>query len=369
MTPGKKRTDVNCFSTVLSCLAVLTLSACSGFHIVPSPTPTAPPLARELILYNWPDYMPQTVLDAFEKEYGTKVMVHTYESQDDAFKNITNHAVTYDVAVIEYDLLPSLIGRNLLAKIDFQNIPNFENISADFRDLAYDPGNQHSVPYNWGTSGLLVRSDLIQVPVTKWADLWDPRYAGKIGIHNEPTEIISIALRSLGYPLNSEDPAQLEAASRHLLQLKKSIVFVPADLDGYLNELYSGQIVIPQGWNGDALAARKENPAIKYILPEEGTMLWGGNFVISSSSPNRYTAEIFINFLLRPEISAQIVEAYNYPTANEAARQFIDPTILNDPVVYPPRDYLTANSFYTPLSEKGQKLYDNIWERFMQGNP
>jgi len=370
MTETKKTSmAIDLPRVILAGVAGLLLSACSSYTPIPPATPTAPPYAKELILYNWEDYMPQPVLDAFEKEYGTKVIIHTYETQDEALENLRDSTVDYDIAVIENDLLPSLIAQDLLAEIDFRNIPNFENISADFRDLAYDPGNRHSVPYNWGTSGLIVRSDLVEAPVTRWADLWDPRHAGKIAIREEPTEIVSIALYSLGYPLNSEDPAQLEEALARLLELKNSVVFIPPDLQSMLDALGSGRITIVQGWNGDALVAREQYPAIQYVLPEEGTILWSDSFVISSASPNRYTAEVFLNFILRPEISAQIVEAYYYPSANQSARQFTDPAILNDPIVYPPLDYLRANDFYLPLSETGEKLYAEIWERFLAEQP
>lgn len=351
-------------------LTLILFAACGG----PTPTSLPPtstplPLAKKLILYNWRDYMPEGVLDAFEKEYGTTVVIRTYDSQDEAYENITNGTVAYDLAVIEYDLLPLLINDNLLAEIDFNHIPNFGNISADFRDLAYDPGNHHSIPYNWGTSGLIVRSDLVDIPITKWADLWAPSFTGKIALHNEPTEIISIALLSLGYPLNSEDPVQLEEALAHLRVLRNSVIFIPSDPQNTLDILKSGHITIVQGWNGDALLAQEEYPLIQYVLPEEGTMLWGDSFVISAHSPNRYTAEVFLNFILRPEISAQIVETYRYPSANESAKKFLDPALLNNPLVYPPRDYLVSNSFYIPLSEKAQKLYENIWNRFLEGNP
>ena len=331
--------------------------------------PSEPPLPKELILYNWSDYMPESVLESFKKEYGVKVTVHTYEGQDEAYANITKGTESFDLAVIENDLLPSLIVKNLLAEMDFGRIPNFSNISANFRELRYDPGNHYSVPYNWGTSGLIVRSDLIDTPVTAWADLWDPRYAGKIALHTDSTEIISIALLSLGYPLNTEDPAQLEAALKHLMKIKESVTFIPSDPQSTVDILKSGRVAIVQGWNGDALLARDQDPSIKYVLPEEGTMLWGDSFVISANSKNQYAAEVFLNFLLRPEVSAQIVKTYFYPSANETVGKFLEPEILNDPLIYPPRDYLTANSFYAPLSEKGQKLYNDIWKRFLEGNP
>ena len=235
--------------------------------------------------------------------------------------------------------------------------------------MAYDPGNQHSAPYNWGTSGLLVRSDLVTEPITGWADLWNPRYAGKIGVRNQPVEMISIALQSLGYPIGASDPAQLEEALAHLIELKRRAVAVEPDTDAALQALSDGSVWILQGWNGDVITVREENPAVQYVLPKEGTLLWWDSLVISNNSPNKATAELFLDFVLRPENSAQIVEAYYYPSANEAAQAFLSDEILDDPVIYPPFEYLIQNSFYVPLTPEGQKQYDELWQRYLQAAP
>jgi spermidine/putrescine transport system substrate-binding protein len=270
---------------------------------------------------------------------------------------------------MENDFIPQLVADGLLAEIDLRHIPNFKNIYQQFRDMAYDPGNKHSIPYNWGTSGLLVRSDLVTEPITGWADLWNPRYAGKIGVRNQPVEMLNIALQSLGYPIGASDLAQLEAALARLIELKESVVAVEPDADAAFQALNDGTVWILQGWNGDVIAVREENPAVQYVLPKEGTLLWWDSFVISINSPNKATAELFLNFVLRPENGAQIVEAYYYPSANEAAQAFLSDEILNDPVIYPPFDYLIQNSFYVPLSPEGQKQYNELWQRYLQAAP
>ena len=340
------------------------LSACVSAASTPVNTPT-PPLAKELVLYNWADYMPQTVLDAFTAEYGVKITYLPYESQEEAVAQI-EAGQTYDVAVVENDQVPTLIARHLLAEIDQRHVPNFKNIGDNFRGLIFDPDDRYSVPYSWGTTGLLVRTDLIGAPVTRWADLWNPRFAGKIALRAQPTELISVALKSLGYALNSENPAELEAALKRLLELKAVSRFVDVEPESAVAPLVSGEAVILIGWPGDALVARRQNPAIHYLLPAEGSMLWGDRLVISASSPNRYTAELFLNFLLRPDIGGQIVNENRYAIANEAARAFIDPEILNDPVIYPPHAILASTDWYVPLSPAGQKLYDEAWARFRE---
>jgi spermidine/putrescine transport system substrate-binding protein len=274
---------------------------------------------------------------------------------------------TYDVVLLDYDNIPPLAADNFLATIDYHNIPNFKNISPNFRDLAFDPGNEHSVPFGYGTTGLVVRSDLVKTPITRWADLWDSRYAGKVAVRALAPEFIGVALKSLGYPLNSEDPQQLEATLQHMLDLKP--IIVDDETDKAIPTLLSGEAVIMVGWGNDALTAIEENKAITYILPEEGTLLWGDALVIPANSPNKYTAELFLNFLLRPEISAQIVNEIQYANANEAAYPLINPEIFNDPIIFPSAETIQKADWYMPLSPVGEKLYADIWRRFLAGKP
>ncbi len=331
-----------------------------------APVPDKYQLSDELVFYNWANYMPQSVLDAFTAEYGVKVTYLTYESMEKAVAQLKAGQI-YDVVVLEYDVIPPLVAEGLLEEIDYQNVSNFKNISPNFRDLAFDPANKHSIPYGYGTTGLVVRNDLVKAPVTHWADLWDPRYSGKIAARALPAELIGVALKSLGYPLNSEDPQQLEVALQHLLDLKPLIV--DDETNKAIPTLLSGEAVIMIGWGNDVVEAAQQNAAIAYVLPVEGTLLWGDTFVIPANSPSKYTAELFLNFLLRPEISAQIVNEIHYANANEAAYSLINPEILNNPIIFPPAEIIKKADWYLPLSPAGEKLYAEIWERFLAGQP
>jgi spermidine/putrescine transport system substrate-binding protein len=342
----------------------LTLLAACGSP-TPPPTPTPVPLAKELVFYGWAEDMRQSVLDTFTEEYGIKVNYVGYESQEEAIANIKAGQI-YDVVVMESRFVPQLIKENLLAELDQRNLSNSKNLSANFRELAYDPGNHYSIPNSWGTTGLIVRSDLVEEPVTRWADLWDPRYAGKVGIWiDEPREVISLTLKSLGYSANSENPAELEEALKHLLELKPHIV--PLEDSNFATPngvLASGQAVASMGYPGNASEAMENNLDITYVLPQEGALMWNDTFVIPANSPNKYTAELFLNFLMRAEISAKITNENLWSTPNEAALPFIEPDILNNPLVFPSNEDLVNAELILPLSSKGQQLYDEIWERF-----
>jgi len=325
-------------------------------------------LAKELTFYDRMNAIPQPVLDAFTVEYGVTVNYITYKSQEDAVEYI-RAGNKFDVAVINSEFIPALINDNLLAEIDHTNVSNIQHVSTNFRGLVYDPENRYSIPHTWSTTGLLVRSDLVDGSITQWADLWDQRYAGKVGVRPQPAELISISLKALGYPLNSEDPRELETALNNLIKLKSSLVFLDPETDDPVSKLANGEIVIMVGWAEDGSSAHRQNPTISYVLPEEGTILWSNNFVISANSSSKYTAEVFINYLMRPEVNAQIVNEVSCASTNDGAREFIQPEILEDPIVYPPIEDLVEGEWYLPRSPVAEKFYADIWNRFISYIP
>lgn len=357
----------------LNLYARISLPACLIFGILMSgcaPTPTQPALPDEIILYNWEGDIPQSVLDAFTEETQIKIKYEAYESQEGAIENIRAGEV-YDIVVMESRFIPNMKNDGLLAELNYENIPNFKNISPNFRDLIYDPGNQYSIPYSWGTTGLVVRTDLIQSPVTRWADLWEAKYAGKVAIWiGQPREVLALTLKSLGYSANSENPAELEAALTHLTALKPGLQFVEDfSAESIVPVLTTGEAVITMGYSGDYLASKDSGLQVEYIMPQEGALLWADTFLVPANSPNKKTAELFINFLLRPEISAEIVNVKYYASANDPARAFVDPQILNDPSIFPGDAVLNNAEIILPLSLEGEKLYNQIWQKFLDAGP
>lgn len=331
-------------------------------------TEVAPPLAPKLIFYSWAQDMPRSVLDAFTAEYGVEVVYPTYESTEEAVANLRAGEV-YDVVVVDNDFVPDLVAEGLLAEIDPQKVPNVRNISANFRDLVFDPGNRFSVTFNWGLTGLITRADGVSPPARRWSDLWDPRYKGQVLVWELQRYLLAVVLKSLGYSINSVDPQELEAALGRLLALKErahSIPYLPEVAD---QALANGDLVLMTGWAGDVLRARARGLQVHFALPAEGTIQWADNFIIPCNSPRRRTAEVFINFLLRPEISAQIVNEQYYATANEAALPLIRPKVLNDPVIFPPREAVQQAEVLMPLSPEGKALRERIWRRYLDAPP
>jgi spermidine/putrescine transport system substrate-binding protein len=343
-------------------LLILQVNGCTPQRAVTTETLAG----QSLILYNWASYLPQSVLDAFTAKYGVTVSYLTYGSMEEAVAEL-RRGKACDVVVLENNNIRPLSAEGLLAEIDYQNIPNFKNISPNFRDLALDPDNRYSIPFDYGTTGLLVRTDLVKNDVRRWSDLWDAKLPGKIAVRSLQYELIAISLKSLGYPLNSEDPQQLEAALQRLLELKPYLVYVDDETDKALPTLLRGEAAIMVGWGNDAIAARRQNESVAYVLPEEGTLLWGESFVIPASSAHKSLAELFLNFLLRPEISAQIANESHYATANQAAYPFIEPDLIANEIVFPPAEVFRKSDWYLPLSPAGETLYGEVWDRFLAG--
>jgi spermidine/putrescine-binding protein len=361
-TPSTENARLRRALLVTATLLYLALPACDGSR----ETDTASQMRQpdELIFFNFPEDTPQPILDAFEDEFGAKVVYESFQSPEEAAERLRGGMVC-DVILIENQMIRPLAEEGLLLPLNLSNIPNFRNVSSNFRDLAFDPRNRHSVPADYGTAGMLVRTDLVGDGLTKWADLWDADFPGKIAFRNQPREIIGMTLLSLNFPLNSEDPQEHSLALKRLLVLRPSIVMTDLEASKSLPRLLDGEVVVLHGYSSDYQIAREINPAVRYILPHEGSALWGDSYVISSKTANPRMAENFINFMMRPEIAAAIVNKKGYASANEPAAQFIKPEILGDPAVYPPEEVLRQVNIIQSLTPQGEALFAATWNKFL----
>jgi spermidine/putrescine transport system substrate-binding protein len=317
-----------------------------------------------LTLHNWVDYMPQSVLDAFEAEYGIRVQSVIYESQDEAVANL--HAgKAYDLVVLTVEYIPDLLAGGYIAELNHRNLRNVKNIPANFRDLAFDPGNRYAIPYHWGTTGLLVRHDLVTTMPTRWADLWDPQYAGKVAIWPIESSLLPIALKKLGFSANSEDRREVQAALDELRILRENAYIIGNDNATVIPDLAAGKAVLAYGWAYDALLAEAEGQPIQYVLPAEGSVLWSDYLMIPANAPHKAEAELFLNFLLRPEIGALLVKESYYPVANDAALPMIDRQLRENATIYPPPEDLAHAEMTLPLSPAGKHVRAAAWAEFL----
>jgi spermidine/putrescine transport system substrate-binding protein len=317
-------------------------------------------------LYDWEDDIPQHVLDQFTQETGLPVKFVVYESSEEAAAALRAGA-SYDVAVVENRFIPALIEEKVLAKLDRSLLPNFKNVSPNFRGLMYDPDNAFSVPYSWGTTGLVVRPDLLTAPIRKWSDLWSVSERERVAFYRgQARETISLTLKSLGFSANSEDPAELQAVLERLLALRPSVEF-SEDYDPVTiaRVLAEGIAVAAMGYGFDVKEGHALGVELAYVLPDEGGLLWGDNFVVPATSAHPAEAQQLIDFLLRPEISATIMNEKGFATVNEAALPFVAPEVAHDATVFPPDHQMQNLEVVLPLSRTGEELYAQVWAQFI----
>ncbi len=319
-------------------------------------------LAKELHVYNWSDYIDPEIYADFEEEFGVKVIEDTFASNEDLLAKLQAGATGYDLIVPSDYMVAIMIELDLLAELNYDNIPNFKNIDETFKDPPYDPGNKYSVPYQWGTTGIGYNADLFEEPPDSWAYLFDPalasEYAGRMSMLNDSREVLGAALKYLGYSVNSTNEQELEEAKQLLLQQKEWVSSY--DSESFEDLLAAGEVDIGHGWSGDYFTAALEAPQVWYAIPKEGGVIWTDNLAIPKSAPSQYTAEVFIDYLLRPEVGAKISNYTWYGSPNKAAEEFIDAEILEEPAIYPPDEVMEKLEFLRDVGE-ATSLYDRIW--------
>jgi spermidine/putrescine transport system substrate-binding protein len=323
-------------------------------------------LVPELSMYNWSDYIAQEVLDKFQEEYGVKVVVDNFDSNEALFAKFqAGGNPGYDLIVPSDYMVEKMIAAGMLEKIDMNNVPNIKNLDPAHYKLYFDPTGEYSVAYFWGTTGLAYDSQALGRDITSWKEIFEPPddLKGKIGMIDDQRESLGAALRYKGHSANSTEAAQIEEAKNVLLEQKKDVKGYYSSVDNR-NNLVSGDVVVAMIYTGDAIVAGREKPSIKYILPEGVTTVWQDNLTIPKGGKSKYTAEVFINFLLRPDIAAVNANKLAFPTPNgEALKQdLIDKDLLNNKAIYPDLQAMGNKlEFLQRGDAKAQALYDRAW--------
>lgn len=318
-------------------------------------------LAEKLHLYNWDNYIDPQVLKSFEREFGVRVIEDKFASNEELLAKLQVGGRGYDVVVPSDYAVRIMIRQKLLASLDHGRIPNLKHIDTRFRYPAYDTGLRYSVPYLWGTTGIGYSRKGIAMTAapTGWDDLFNPskltRYKGRVSMLNDMREAIGAALIYRGFSPNSIDPAQLNAAKEVLLRQKPYIA--KYDSEAYEDSLAASETVMAHGWSGEFFAAQKEKPDIGFVVPREGSFLFVDNLAIPVRSNKRYTAEVFINYLLRPDVAAANSAFLRYPTPNSEAYKLIDRTL--DGANYRLPSGIKLYSI-EDVGEAG-RLYEKIW--------
>lgn len=327
-----------------------------------------PARVNELHFYVWANYIDPEVYKIFEQQTGIRVVEEIMDSNE-ALENKLKAGVTgYDVIVPSDYAVQKLARQNLLATLDHGNIPNLAGLSPRFKSPYYDVELRTSVPYMWGTSGIGFSKSRVSPPPTSWGDLFDitkvTAHKGKISFLDDPREVIGAALKYKGYSVNSTDEAQLAEARSVLLGLKPYVGRF--DNENVGNFLITGDISLALAWSGTVVKFKKQSADLGYIIPKEGCVIWADNLSIPANikdGERKKAAEMFINFLLDPEINGRIVNYIYYPSALESAKPHINKDILEDPAMYPSEDVLAKLEWMQDLGEAGDQ-YERIWAEF-----
>ncbi len=313
---------------------------------------------QQLNVFTWAGYVNDEIRTGFEKEFGVKVVVDTYATNEDLHAKLSVGETGYDIIMPSDYMVSIMIKSELLAKLNQDNIPNFESISPDFLDKYFDPENRYSVPYTFGTAGIAYDSDVVSPAPDSWTVLWNEKYKNQFSMLDDPRETPGLALKMLGYSLNTTDPEELNQAKEKLLEQKPLV-------KQYKNEaeelLIAGDVVMAHCWSGDAFRAAAERPSLRYVIPKEGSSQFIDNVCIPKFAPHKELAEKFINYLLRPEINAKISAFTKYGTCVPAAKDHLPDAILMHEYIYPSEDVLQSLEWIRDQGDFTQQ-YSRAWE-------
>lgn len=311
-----------------------------------------------LTVYNWGDYIDESVLKEFEKEFGVKVIYDTFSTNEDMYVKLKAGGTSYDVAIPSDYMIERMIKEDMLEKIDMTKIDNYKYIDDKFKNLDFDPNNEYSVPYMWGTVGILYNEEIVKEDVDSWDILWDEKYKGQILMMDSQRDSIGITLKKLDFPLNSRDTKELELAKEELIKQKPLVMAYVVD-EGK-DMMIGGEAALAVAWSGDAVFMMEQNEDLRYVVPKEGSNLWFDNMVIPKGTKNKELAEKFINFMTRPEIGLKNVEYIGYSSPNTGTVELLDEEVANDEVAYPSDEVIENCEIFLDPSDF-LKEYDRIW--------
>ena len=321
-----------------------------------------PAASFKLNLFIWSEYIDPELITQFEKLYDAKVTIDLYEDEAAMMAKLqAGGAAQYDVIVPPDHTVPALVKLKLIAPLRPDNIPNLRHLDERFASPWYDPSNRFTVPYQWGTVGIYARRPPADKPYHEsWALFFDAKeQRGEFLLIDGMRDTLGAALRYKGFSLNSTDKKELAAARDVLIAAKKRSRGFEGGVGGK-NKVLAKEAATAMAYSGDAIRGMKEDGDTYYFIPKEGSQIWMDNLAICAKAPNRIVAEKFLNFILTPEVGARLADFNQYATPNKAAREFVRPENLNNPMIYPPADVMKRLEFLHDLG-KQTRLYDEVW--------
>jgi len=314
----------------------------------PDPQPKMDVKSTTLNLFVWTEYIPQDILDCFEAVYGVKINRDEYSSNEEMYAKVSKGSTNYDILQPSADYIEPLVRQKIIQKLDKSKLSIMGYFAPQYLNLPYDPGNEYTVPYEFGTDALVYNADKVSVAPTSWADLWKPEYKDlPMVLLDSSHDIIGATLVSLGYDPNTSDPKQLEEAKVKLAELVPSVKLF--DSDSPKTALIAGDVVLGITWTGDAFIANQKNPAIKYVYPKEGPILWQDNYVIPAAAPHADAAYAWLNYSMQPDLFWLMLRDFQYTNPNQAALDYAKGNQM--PIKDADGKDTTPNALYTAYIE------------------
>lgn len=317
---------------------------------------------NQVIVYNWGEYLDPEVITLFEKETGINVVYEEFETNEIMYPKVQSGAIAYDVVCPSDYMIQRMIENDLLAELNFDNIPNVKNIGQEYfkQSRQFDSENKYSVPYCWGTVGILYNKTMVDEPIDSWSVLWDEKYIDNILMQDSVRDAFAVALKYKGHSLNSTDLDELEEAKELLIEQKPLVqAYV---IDQVRDKMIGNEAAIGVIYSGEAIYTQLENPNLEYVIPKEGSNVWIDSWVIPKNAKHKENAEAFINFLCRPDIAKMNFDYITYSTPNTAARELIeDPAIRNSKIAFPDASELERCETFQFLGDKNDAIYNKLW--------
>ena len=319
-------------------------------------------LADEVVnVFNWEDYIDEAVLEMFTEETGIKVKYMNFTTVEDMIVKVEANPGAFDLCFPSDYIIERMIKKDMLAEINYENVPNASQTIPYLQSPAYDPDNKYSVPYLWGTVGILYNTKMVQEPVTSWSILWDSKYANNVFMLDSIRDSMGITLKYLGHSMNTQEIPAIMAAKQKLIEQKQSGVVKAYQVDETKDKMVAGEAALALMWSGDAQYAIDLNPDLAYAVPEEGSNVWVDGMVIPKDAKNKENAEKLINFLCRPEIAKMNCEYVRYACPNAGAIELMGEVYTGNPVQNAPEDVLSKCEFFNDIEPAFLSVYEAMW--------
>ncbi|MBE5781181.1 MAG: spermidine/putrescine ABC transporter substrate-binding protein [Clostridiales bacterium] len=316
-----------------------------------------------LRIYNWGDYIDDQVLADFRAEHPEINVIYDMFDSNEAMLAKLEGGAEYDILFPSDYMIEKLIAEDMVQELDLDRIEGLENLSPSFMNMAFDPENKYSIPYMWGTVGILYNTTMVKEPVESWDILWDEKYSGQIVMYDSVRDSMGVALKRMGESVNTTDTAKLEAAINSLKEQKPLVMAYM--MDNAKSTMINGGAAMAVVYSGDAIFCMGENEELAYAVPKEGSNVWVDGIVITNScqGENLDAAYTFLSYLCEAEVAKANSEYIGYATPNAAALELMDESVKNDAAYNPPQEVLERCEVYLDLGEN-EAIYARYWEEF-----